>query len=60
MPILAKAGFAATVPAACAEVRGCCHYVAVHDGGNGAVREVCELILRAQGSYQRLVAEYQK
>lgn len=60
LPVLGRAGFAATVPAACAEVRSRSHYVTIRTGGNGAVREVCELILRGQGVYERLVAEYLK
>ena len=59
-PVLASAGFAATVPAAPPEIKQRCHYVARQPGGAGAAREVCELILRAQGSYDRIVAGYLK
>jgi 3-deoxy-D-manno-octulosonate 8-phosphate phosphatase (KDO 8-P phosphatase) len=34
------------------------HYVTQLAGGQGAVREVIELILRAQGRWQRIVREY--
>lgn len=57
---LGRAGFAATVPAAPATVRSRCHYVTSAPGGGGAVREVCELILGAQGLLDGLVAEYLK
>ncbi len=60
LPVLTRAGFAATVPTAPAEVRAHSHYVSQRLGGDGAVREICELILSAQGSYDRLVAEYLK
>ena len=60
LPVLSHAGFAATVPSATGEVKAQCHYVSTLPGGDGAVREVCELILRGQGSYARLVAEYLK
>ena len=57
---LARAGFAATVPAAPTAVRSRAHYVTNAAGGAGAVREVCELILGAQGLLDGLVAEYLK
>ncbi|MDB5806787.1 MAG: 3-deoxy-D-manno-octulosonate 8-phosphate phosphatase, YrbI family [Betaproteobacteria bacterium] len=55
-----RAGFAASVPTAPAAVRERSHYVTARAGGDGAVREVCELILQAQGSLERLIAEYLK
>ena len=60
VPVLARAGFAASVPGAPVEVRARVHYVSRAAGGCGAVREVCELILRAQGTYAGLIAEYCK
>jgi 3-deoxy-D-manno-octulosonate 8-phosphate phosphatase (KDO 8-P phosphatase) len=42
-------GFAVTVPHAPASVREHAHYVTARDGGRGAVRELAELILAAQG-----------
>ncbi len=48
MPLLKAAGFAATVPAAFPAVKSLCDYVTKREGGMGAVREVCELILNAQ------------
>lgn len=44
--LLSLVGFAATVPDAVLEVRRSVHYVTKHSGGNGAVREVCDLIRR--------------
>src|SRR5476649_807114 len=49
LPLITRCGFAATVAAAPEAVRKRAHYVARTDGGHGAVREVCEFILRAQG-----------
>jgi 3-deoxy-D-manno-octulosonate 8-phosphate phosphatase (KDO 8-P phosphatase) len=40
---------------ACAEARAAAHYVTLAPGGRGAVREVVELILRAQGRWAALV-----
>ena len=49
VPVLAACGLAATVPHAPASVRKLAHYVTSRDGGFGAVRELAELILAAQG-----------
>jgi 3-deoxy-D-manno-octulosonate 8-phosphate phosphatase (KDO 8-P phosphatase) len=44
VPLLAVVGVAATVPDAVDEVRSVVHYVTRRPGGNGAVRELCDLI----------------
>jgi 3-deoxy-D-manno-octulosonate 8-phosphate phosphatase (KDO 8-P phosphatase) len=49
VPVMRACGFAATVPHAPAAVRELAHYVTMRDGGQGAVRELAELILAAQG-----------
>ena len=49
IPVLATCGFAATVPHAPAAVRAHAHYVTTRDGGAGAVRELADIILAAQG-----------
>lgn len=46
IPLLKRAGFAATVPEAVEEVKKECDYITQHRGGYGAVREVCNLIVR--------------
>lgn len=48
MPLLKKAGFAATPPHANDEVKAVCDYVTHADGGMGAVREVIDLLRYAQ------------
>lgn len=58
LPVLMRAGFSASVPDAPAAVRSRVHHVTRHPGGGGAVREVCELILDAQGRLDALIAEY--
>jgi 3-deoxy-D-manno-octulosonate 8-phosphate phosphatase (KDO 8-P phosphatase) len=58
LPMLRGCGLAAAVADACAEAKEDAHYVTVAHGGRGAVREVIELILRAQGSWQSIVARY--
>jgi 3-deoxy-D-manno-octulosonate 8-phosphate phosphatase (KDO 8-P phosphatase) len=58
LPVLSRVGFAASVPNAHAEVRSRVHYVTQAGGGNGAVRELCDFILQAQGKYQAALAPY--
>jgi 3-deoxy-D-manno-octulosonate 8-phosphate phosphatase (KDO 8-P phosphatase) len=55
LPLLTRCGFAATVAAAPEAVRSRVHYVARAPGGHGAVREVCEFILHAQGALERAI-----
>lgn len=55
LPLITRCGFAATVAAAPEAVRERAHYVARARGGDGAVREVCEFILRAQGTLERAI-----
>jgi 3-deoxy-D-manno-octulosonate 8-phosphate phosphatase (KDO 8-P phosphatase) len=53
-----RCGLAATVPGAPAPVRRQAHFVTRARGGEGAVREFCELVLYAQGSLAARIAEY--
>jgi 3-deoxy-D-manno-octulosonate 8-phosphate phosphatase (KDO 8-P phosphatase) len=58
LPVLIRAGFSASVPDAPAAVRSRVHHITRKPGGGGAVREVCELILNAQGKLDGMIAEY--
>lgn len=58
LPVLIRAGFSVSVPDAPAAVRTRVHHVTTRPGGGGAVREVCELILSAQGKLDAMIAEY--
>jgi 3-deoxy-D-manno-octulosonate 8-phosphate phosphatase (KDO 8-P phosphatase) len=49
IPVLRSAGFAATPPHSPAEVKKECDYVTKKEGGHGAVREICDLLLAAHG-----------
>jgi 3-deoxy-D-manno-octulosonate 8-phosphate phosphatase (KDO 8-P phosphatase) len=51
IPILHRAGLAVAVANASAETKHAAHYVCERSGGEGAVREVIELILKAQGKW---------
>ena len=46
VPLMRRVAFGATVPDAVIAVREAARYVTTRPGGNGAVREVCDLILR--------------
>lgn len=58
LPILRVCGFSAAVADAHSEVLARVDYVATKPGGRGAVREVCDLILRAQDKWETAMAEY--
>jgi len=60
LPMLVRCGFSATVPGAPEEVRRRVHYVAAAPAGGGAAREVCEFVMRAQGTLEAAVREYLK
>ena len=49
VPVMRACGFAVTVPQAPAAVREHAHYVTSREGGQGAVRELAELLLAARG-----------
>jgi 3-deoxy-D-manno-octulosonate 8-phosphate phosphatase (KDO 8-P phosphatase) len=58
LSLLKRAGFAATVSTAHDECKRIAHYIAQRPAGQGAVREVIELILRAQGRLDAIVEPY--
>ena len=55
---LMKCTFACTVPAAPLSVRRHAHYVTSVPGGEGAVREICDQILEAQGKLESAIAAF--
>lgn len=55
---LKRAGFSAAPADAMAEAREQAHYVCHHGGGRGAVREVVELILKARGRWDAVLAKF--
>jgi 3-deoxy-D-manno-octulosonate 8-phosphate phosphatase (KDO 8-P phosphatase) len=58
LPVLAQAGLAATVADACAECKAIAHWISTAPAGRGAVRELAEFIVRAQGQYDDLLARH--
>jgi len=60
LPIMRNCGFAVAVANARPEVKADAHYVTEHRGGDGALRDAVEYILKAQGQWDRVVREYIK
>lgn len=58
LPAMRHAGLAFSVPDAPQVVRDRAHYVSRCNGGHGAVREVCELLMSAQGTLDAQLAPY--
>ena len=58
LPILHRVGFSATVADAVPDVFPCVDYVATRPGGGGAVREICDLLLRASGQWDEITKRY--
>jgi 3-deoxy-D-manno-octulosonate 8-phosphate phosphatase (KDO 8-P phosphatase) len=56
LPAMRRCGFAVAVANAADAVKAAAHYVTRASGGHGAVREFCELVLRAQGQLDRVSA----
>jgi 3-deoxy-D-manno-octulosonate 8-phosphate phosphatase (KDO 8-P phosphatase) len=58
LPVLLASGLAVCPNDAVVEVRGAVHYIADRSGGGGVIREVVELILKAQGKWDDLATLY--
>lgn len=58
--LFSRVGVAVTVPNGREENKRAAHYITQAPGGAGAVREVIELILKAQGIWQEIVDEHAK
>ena len=58
LALMRKVGLAIAVADAQPDVKRRAHFITQHRGGRGAVREVCELILKSQGMWQRLVRSF--
>ncbi|PIW67496.1 MAG: hypothetical protein COW10_05350 [Candidatus Omnitrophica bacterium CG12_big_fil_rev_8_21_14_0_65_42_8] len=57
LPVLKRAGLSIAPPEAMEEVKNICHYITKKSGGKGAVREVIEIILKAQGLWDKVTSE---
>ena len=54
LAVLKRVGLAVAVANAAPEVKRAAHYTTSRAGGDGAVREVIELIVKAQGKWEEL------
>lgn len=58
LPIIRRVGLGVTVPNAAKVMHENACWTTQATGGNGAVRELCELIMNAQGTYQTIIDSY--
>jgi len=58
LPVFRQVGLAVAVADSIPELKKKAHYVTHAAGGRGAVREVCEVILKAQGKWKRITEKY--
>ena len=58
LPVLRRAHLAATVADACAECKAISHWISAAPGGRGAVRELAEFVVRAQGQFDALLDKH--
>ncbi|HWP86123.1 MAG TPA: HAD hydrolase family protein [Terriglobia bacterium] len=58
LPVLRRAGLAAAPANAQPEIQQVCHLVTQREGGRGAVRELMDFIIKAQGKWEQIMARY--
>jgi 3-deoxy-D-manno-octulosonate 8-phosphate phosphatase (KDO 8-P phosphatase) len=58
LPVVRHVGLGVAVADACGELREAAHYVTQLPGGTGAVREIIEMILKAQRRWDDLIQKY--
>ncbi|MFZ4856196.1 MAG: KdsC family phosphatase [Desulfuromonadaceae bacterium] len=59
VPVMRRVIFAAAPADGLLEARNVAHYVTTSAGGRGAVREVCDLILKGRGFWDEIAARYE-
>ncbi|MEW6418210.1 MAG: 3-deoxy-manno-octulosonate-8-phosphatase KdsC [Nitrospirota bacterium] len=60
IPILKRSGLSVTVADADNDVKAVAMMITERSGGRGAVREVCDLVLKAKGLWQDIIDGYSK
>lgn len=58
LPIMIRVGLAITVPSAHELAKQHSHWTTTQKAGSGAAREICELIMKAQGTYDQAIEKY--
>lgn len=59
VPVIKRAGIGIAVGSARPEVKAAAHWVTRANGGQGAVREVAEMVLRAQDLWKKILDMYE-
>lgn len=57
VPVMRRVAFSATPADALPDVRALANFVSAYNGGMGAVRELCDMLVKAKGMWQELVVE---
>lgn len=58
LPVMTQVGLPCAVANAVPEVKALAKYISLRQGGNGAVRDIIEYILKAQNAWDKIIAEY--
>jgi len=58
LPVMRNCGLAIAVKNARSEVKKEAHFITPHAGGDGALRDAVDYVLKAQGQWKRVVSEY--
>lgn len=58
IPLMKRVAFSATVADAAEEVPPLVDYISSYPGGKGAVRDICKIILQAQGKWREVAERY--
>jgi 3-deoxy-D-manno-octulosonate 8-phosphate phosphatase (KDO 8-P phosphatase) len=59
VPVMKRVAFAAAPSDGLPEALNAAHYVTANGGGKGAVREICDLILKGRGMWNEVVSRYE-
>jgi 3-deoxy-D-manno-octulosonate 8-phosphate phosphatase (KDO 8-P phosphatase) len=58
LPVMKRVGLAVAVADACYEVKESAHMITAAGGGKGAVRELCEAVLKAKGLWEGILERF--
>ena len=58
LPVMRQVGFAATVADAMEDVKPFAHMISERPGGRGAVREICDFLLKESGRWDSVTSHY--
>lgn len=58
LPIMTRVGLPVCVADACKDVKEHSEIITKNNGGNGAVREFCEMVLKSKGLWDKIIEQY--